>query len=452
MATTTFTGTNSWSNAGSWDNGVPGSGDDAVIDGVCTMDQDGDCATLTINAGDSLDQSTYDLDVVGLTTINGTHTMGTSSNTGLTTAGMTIGSAVDIQDYQTGSIINNSGNYSVGNTASFKNACRGKFTQTGDGNMACKHFKHRWYEFTCNASVTITATDELNLTRVDANKFELNGTIVQAGFLIKIGCGSSGSFIIGANADISGAGNVFVAIQDGATITINKSGTFTKSSGALLTWNSDNSGKTFVGFIRPFGSGVSYSMFNNTGTDEWTVKFHSGTHVTNLLSISSANADIVLDMTNDPNITVNGTFDFSNGSNGFTYTSSAEEWTTAGSINRNITLNGAVLNKLTVNNSTDSIKDTLQGDFSVGTLVLTKGILELKNDATNTITTMQGTGGTLQSDSGGTSATVTLTNASTVSSTFKDITMNAVNKINAKGGTNSGNNKGIVFTDKLSVL
>ena len=81
---------------------------------------------------------------------------------------------------------------------------------------------------------------------------------------------------------------------------------------------------------------------------------------------------------------------------------------------------------------------------------INNGIVEI--DENFTTHSLSGTGGTLRSNIAGTQRTVTAENTGVASNcTFKDINMGSANKVNAKnGGTNNGNNKGIVFTDSFA--
>ena len=79
MATKTFDndgggGDGKWNTAANWDpSGVPGAGDDVVIDADCTLDVNSAAlGTVTVNDTYTLDLDTYDLTSAGTIDINGT--------------------------------------------------------------------------------------------------------------------------------------------------------------------------------------------------------------------------------------------------------------------------------------------------------------------------------------------------------------------------------------------
>jgi hypothetical protein len=111
---------------------------------------------------------------------------------------------------------------------------------------------------------------------------------------------------------------------------------------------------------------------------------------------------------------------------------------------------------------------TTQWDKGTGSITLTGGAANIAMDgqtleavvlncagATKSITenfsvlNFSGSGGVIQSSAAGVQRTITATNTGTASNcTFKDINFGSANRVNAKtGGTNNGNNLGIVFND-----
>jgi hypothetical protein len=91
--TSTFTGIGNWNTAGNWSAGVPTAGVNAIIDGTCTLNVNAACNNLTVNGSRSLNCAGFNLNVNGISAIDGTlsdnNNVGTNTFTGLVTIGAT---------------------------------------------------------------------------------------------------------------------------------------------------------------------------------------------------------------------------------------------------------------------------------------------------------------------------------------------------------------------------
>ena len=169
--------------------------------------------------------------------------------------------------------------------------------------------------------------------------------------------------------------------------------------------------------------------------NSFTWKFYGNNHYCkNFRFDQDDNADMGFENTDNLDINVSENFDLKYGTGTYTLT-----WTKG---------TGSII----FNGSSGTHTFTPDGQ-SLEDIVLNCAGATIELDGDFTTDSLSGSGGTLQSDTPGTERTITATNQGTANNcTFKDIHMNAANKVNAKsGGVNNGNTKGIIFTDTLSM-
>jgi len=401
----------------------PDSDDDVTIVSTnqCTLSANESALSITINASTTLSLATFNLDVGGLTTINGTLIIGASAGTGLTTVGLTANSGSHI-NMQITSKINNSSHLDIYNSSIFTTNYTGSYTQTNSGNYVNRSFLNSWYNFVLNEGATLTFYSATSvLTHLGSNSLIINGTL-NLGSSASIGVSATGIITFGINSDITGAATLLINATIGSTITNNKANAFSftgsisyrNSNTIILAWNFLNV------TIEIRGSSVNCAY-----------RFSSGTLKCKDFTISNNNTgNAVLDCSANPSFEISGNIDLNAGTGVYTTV-----WTKG---TGTITLKGS------------SGTQTLDLDNQVlEDIILDCAGAEKQIVVGGTTDSLSGTGGTLNSSVAGTQRTLICAGTGVCSNvTFKDISVGSANKVNAKNScTNQGNCLGIVFKD-----
>jgi len=230
MANIVSQATGDWDVGATWVGGVaPVLTDSAQIANthVVTQKQHEAIAGIIVDVGGTWDQSTFNNVNSVAVALSGTHIIGVSSDTGLTTNGYTFANAAAVLDLAVGasSKINNSGVYDNTINNSFANSYRGDYTQTASGNYVNSRFSNQWYNFTQNVGAVITLTGTSYMSWTSSNNIILNDTIVGGANILLIGC-DGGTVTLGAGFDITGNGDINLLFATTATIIDNKTGTY----------------------------------------------------------------------------------------------------------------------------------------------------------------------------------------------------------------------------------
>lgn len=408
----------------------PDSDDDVTITSTnqCTLSGNEAAKTVTINASTTLSLATFNLDVSGLTTINGTLIMGNSgAGTGLTTVGLTVNSGSSL-NLQTTSKINNSSNLSIHNSTIFSSNNRGIYTQTADGNYDNVNVNNRFISFTINTGITLILSQSSGQAQIGAASsgiLTINGTIACGTKNIQLNAGSTGQIIIGENGDITGTSSMYFFCIYGATFIFNRltkisfSGTISIISTAINNlvipaWDFSGSDVTIN------GSSSAYDRYISSGTLKCK----------NFVLSNNNNGNVTLNMIENPSLEISGNIDLNAGAG--TYTTLWIKGT------------GTITLKGSSGTQTLDLQNLTIEDIILDCAGATKQII-----LGATIDSLSGTGGTLNSSVAGTQRTLTVGATGVCSNvTFKDISVGSANKVNAKNNcTNLGNNLGIVFKD-----
>ncbi len=377
--------------------------------------------SLTITAG-TLDFNGQTLISSGATSITGTFYDAVGIT--FTSAGITINSGATMNILTT-TVLSCGGNYSCNNSTIFSNNYRGKITLTASGSWANQNANNIYYEFTQNVSVSTTVGTAAYISSVGSNATTINGTLVCGGNTGFIGSSASGSVTFGASSDItSTTGGVYFSLLSGGTYTNSKATAFsatnfqffvaTAANYIIPVWDYSNATLT-LGITTVTGSLIP---------DSGTIKCAA---IAINVSVGLRNLTI-LNSTNNPSWEISGNFSLSNIGGTFAWTRGTGVITFTGSTGT-ITPNSKTLEALVFNCTSAK---SFAGDCS--TLQIT------------------GTQGTVNSTVAGTQRTITVTNITAVTGmTFKDISVGAKDKINAKLGScvSLGNNNGIIFKDRL---
>jgi len=347
--------------------------------------------SITITAG-TLDTQTFSIESIGFTDISGILIMDISAtppstgvNPGLTTNGFTSnsGSTVDLDE---DSDIYNASDFIIHDSEIWANNTRGKYTQTGSGDMANPNNRNMFYEFTINeldgasAPITVTTTDAVQSTSVFSNAFTNNGIInisISNLFFMR---GSATSVItFGVNSDFIDVGTLYCEMIYGATFTNNKSGIFgitgtvrspiVNTDKMLITGRFDN---------------AEYYIWKSTSAG-FTGIFEAGDLYCNDFSVNS-NTTFDMDIncsTNNPSFYISGNIDL-NGDTG-SYTTIWDKGT--GVINlvtgvtattKTLDFNGQLLEDLVVNSSDDTdIKQLSANAGTFDTITVTDGKFDI---------------------------------------------------------------------------
>ncbi len=366
--------------------------------GTCswTKDRVSTTVSLTLTKG-VFDMVTRSLTSTGATNVaNGASLkMGvtTTQNPGLTTAGLTFGGAAGSVDLQTLSKINNSGNLTVSTSGAWLNGFRGSMTQTGTVNYYYNNISNcSWYNFTqASGAITITGANAY-LTDQTSNVTSISGTINLGSYSLLLGAAATGSITFGAGSDMLGNGSLEFKIVSG--------GTFSKQAAA---WTMTGT----VGFVREVNT--SKAGVGNFSNSTYRIRTVAGATLPGTIATDA------------------GTITCAS----FTTSTGTTTTTTVDLVTNNtaVTVSGA----MTIPNY--FLLSFGSGAISLGSLAIT--------------------GSGMQSGLAGTRRTVSVSGAATCSggTTFKDISLGARNKMNAKSGagTNLGNNLGIVFKDLVKI-
>lgn len=429
-----------WNVAGqtTWNEvGIPGAGDNETTNAfkITLQQAEAIIANVISNLGE-LDLSTFNLVGTGLTTINGTLTIGASAGTGLTTVGFkpNAGSSVDLQ---TTSKINNSGNFSVHDSVIWTNNNRGDYIQTASANFSNPNSGNVFYNFKSNLGILITLTNHVYLTDYQSNVTDLQGSFTGTLHLtLFIGSTAAGTVTFGAGCTFDNAMYVNFDILDGATITTNNNTHGTV--GQVVTPARDQCVMPAMDFRNAFvipttstgltcyiGPGdlrakdLAFSAFVPTGT------FDCSKYNPDMYIYRSARWSNVADSNY-----IRGT--------GIIYLVGI-----AGDFDPR----GKTIEEVNVNAS--GVAKTCTSTFVSRKLTMVAGILELLNGNTTTATDFDATGGSLTSSVAGSQAALIVTNNDTAI-----LTGIAVKDIDASGGpivvhngTDGGNNIDVYFIE-----
>ena len=403
--------------------------------GTRTFTGNANISSLSITGG-ILDLSTYDLINSGLTTLtnaNSTLKMGTSSNIGFTTTGITWGVGT-LSDLQQGSKITCSGNWiePVGVVAA--NTYRGTITLSGNGNISKSNANNIFYSFTQNVGVTTTLIGQSYITGIASLTTAINGTFVSTGYNLRFGVSATGNYTVGSNADFQGTSSVlefFTAKPSSGTYTNNRATAFSFAGTVIITiTTSDNCYMPAWDFsnadIMIYGA-ASAGLNRYIGAGTLKCKSLTYTHYLN-------NSFSVNNSTYNPSVLVGGNYIFIPGSGGMTYTKGSGSVTLDGSSGTsNIDIQGKSIGAL-IFNSAGSTRNVLS-DF--------------------TCDSISGTVGTLQSNVAGTPRNITILNNSSITAgSIQDIAKvgpTTTPVLNCKGCTNVSGNSRLVFADKATL-
>lgn len=461
--------------AGSKLTSTPTSSDDVTITrGWCLSTADMAVSSLTVNRASRLDLYTYALTSTGTTIVNGVLGVGVSASTGLTTAGLTLNSGTSLTgaflDMVQTSKFFNSGNFSCSSFTIFTVQNVGDYTQTGNGSYNNPNTSNVWYNFRLNADCMLTQSSNTIITNQSSGTTGLYGTLSRSTYTTTIGAGSA--FTLNASADITGSGNLTLAM----------------TNAAVLNWGRASAISDTGAVIIPSPSSIMKVPAVNLSNNAWvtltpsqnsaaTYRFSSGSFsCKNFYITQPYNQGVTVDLaTNNPSFDVVGYINLKNDSSTYTLTwtkgtgITTLAGTTAGAdiINfQNKSIGAVVINntigslgvkRLTATAVFDSlhiISGTLDSQtYTVtcsGDLTLSSAEAVLKVGSGGvTANSLSGTGGFVQSLTSALRRVVSVANAGVCSGmTFKDISMGSRNKIHAKSAcVNQGNNIGIVFKD-----
>jgi len=433
MAARTFLGTlnSDFNTAANWDGGVslPAAADDLTIAANATLDADETLTygTCTINATRTLNLSTYNFQC-GLMTVNGTLTIGASGGTGLTIAGLDA-NAGSVVNPQTTSLITNSGIWDINNSTIWIVPGRGRLTQTGSSNFTNPANVNTVDRFTQNAGVTSTLTGNCVMSLSGSSGTTIDGTFALGANELVLG-GSSGSLTIGAAADFTGTGILRMNYGIAVTTTWSRTSAISFTGRVRMMANSTATNSAIVADF----SNSDYEYYSINGSAGGTWRTLAGTLKCKYYKVNvTTNFNMTIDnATNNPSFEISEGIDFKLDASTYTltYTRGIGTMTLTGtSGTHNINTRGKTTEAIVLN-CAGSIKEVA---------------------ADMTILSLSGTAGTFRSNSAGTQRVVTVTNTGVASGcTFKDISMGAASRVNAKSsGVNLGNTLGIVFNDTL---
>jgi hypothetical protein len=422
---------------------------------------------ITITLG-IFDFSTYNVTSTAkvLMQSGGTLKGGVSSGTGLT-----INHADGIEwesggkrDWQTGTKINCAGDWTEPTEKISTTNYSGTVRITGDCTMQKASNQNYFYSFRVDVTKTLTAFNNILITAINSLNNEIYGIIAIGGSTLALG--GTGNFTIGVDADITGSGYTSLFLGN-VTWDWQKTTTLSKT-GALriIPSSADNPRNANMFCADVQNCDVTFS--HGSATNNHKVVFDSGTLICRSFTIStnSVMAQYIMDLaTNDPNIIWYGNINLAEH-----VLATVTVWNKG---DGTITFNGTSGTK-TVNLDNQTVEDIVvncsgaitenSSAFTSDKITMQAGTFKLKESVTTTITDFAASGGTLQSASDGTLATINLTNLSgTVqNTTFKDLKVLG-NIIDAKdktvvdgGGANTNTNNGnclgrIFFNDILRI-
>lgn len=234
MATRTFSGTIStaFETAGNWDT-LPIAGDNIIFAANCVLNGNdaniyGTVTYTGVAVSFNIQTYNFNSGVISLSGVDAanraTLTIGASSGTGLTCAGLITGSFTTFSRNANAKVNINTALFIDSGTVITANT--GLLIINGDTSVLCNNTSAYWKTFTLNASCTMTMYGNCYMTNELSTSTVKNGTINVNGYALYIGCLHTGTFSIGANADVIGSGTIYSKIRDGATITMSKTGAF----------------------------------------------------------------------------------------------------------------------------------------------------------------------------------------------------------------------------------
>ena len=407
--------------------------EDIVVNAVNSIYQmitsNGITESFTITAG-TFDINTFQLRVYGATSISGTLDVGVSGYL-VFEGNVTFQSgSVFTATTNLSTLYADGGNLTIPNEKIWSTNNRGYLIVNEDCTIINQYFGNRFWDIEIEVTKTLTCgASPTELSWSGGDDCRIFGTLNMNGNTTWIGArAAGGEFRIGVSGDITGAGILLLRIYKGAAITIDKTSalsmtervTFSGVSTAVIIFvcaNFSNANCTFY-------CDGSNTTFELQGASDFKCVF---------LDCTETNGQsIIINNTNDKNlyteevdltISGGGTFTWNRSATGIWY--------------------------LTGSSGTKTI-DWQELDIEQVYLNCAGAIKELPNDV-NTIS-LDGDGGTLRSTVAATERTITVSATGQADNcTFKDIFMNAAERVNAKtGGVNQGNTKGIVFQDVLA--
>lgn len=345
----------------------PGASDTVVItSGTCTQTGNEACAVLNVDASQTLATATYNLDVSGLTTIAGTHSIGVSAGTGLTTAGITINSGGKC-DWQTTSKINNSSTFTSPNEAWLTSNNRGAYVQTASGTFT-QPYNQSFYSFVISSGTLTTGANTTYLIGPSGSFFTMNSSTTLA---IPVGVVIGGGTItINSGCDITGAGTLtFYGITNYVN---NVVGAFSLTGSAIIIANSSGSGFTFPAWDFSNANIVINGSTINGGTrviSSGTLKCKAFSCVKSVTN----NTYTISNNTNSPSFVISGAVSVDSYC---TWTKGTGTITLFDGTSVNIDLNGASEKEDIIVNCT-GITKTLTSDLSTESLTITAGTLDI---------------------------------------------------------------------------
>lgn len=330
--------------------------------------------SLTLTQG-TFDIQTYNCTSSGLTnvTAGGILTIGTSSGTGLTTAGLTANDTSALS-MQTGSIINNSGNCTLASDATINPLYRGTYTQTGDGNYSAPH-RSIWWSFTVDATKTLTLTG--STTWLWSVSMVLNGAIA-VGAATDDYVYAEDTLTLGANSDFTGSGTLNLVTKNTVTFTNSKSGAFSLTGIANMALGKPTTSGAITGDF----SNADYQISGTTVAKE--IVFLAGTQKSKKFTITNANnfGVTVTNSTNSPSYIWTDDVDFNAGAGSYTTVwtkgTGSITLTTGDATTKTIDFNNQSIEDLIINSTDDSdIKQLVTGSVTTDSLTITDGVFDI---------------------------------------------------------------------------
>lgn len=397
--------------------------------------------SLTITAG-TFDQSTYNI-TTGAVNVTGTHTMGTSSDTGLTCSSF-IGNSGWVRDWQTGSKINCSGDFKCHSTGTYVKA-RGTVVQTGPGTCKNAHPDSSFYSYIQNVGADITLDNDnfiASSSGTTSNYVELNARWILDNKSLQ--AFRVTTLKLGSGFQLEGTG---IFYSDYITTLINDAETVKQTN-----W--------FGTFLPGFpGSAVRYlptlnmPYANYNAIRPSVAVNHSLKPVGNVIckSYYSRNVQVGYTVTLDNsfyngNITVNEDVEVGSATGTHIYIRGTGTYYLRGPSDTFKFFGNAIEN---VSIAAGAKYTEADNGFSCLNLNI-DGELVLAPTATYRVEGTLSGSGVIKSSVPGTQVTIIFDSPQTVTNlSFQDIRTSVVNRINAKAltNTNLGNTNGIVFKD-----
>ena len=173
--------------------------------------------------------------------------------------------------------------------------------------------------------MTVDSSGVCRVISTAGNKAEINGTInINSNVTFVLGVKPTGIFTFGTNSDVTGtSGHLWLTISNGATVNINKSGTFTYSGTVTLAVGSID-----IAGITGDWRNASYRIWKSSD-DNVSCYIEAGTlRINNFYIGSNSTNNMNVDNTNNADIYVYNDVDFDNDVGTFTtaWTRGAGTW------------------------------------------------------------------------------------------------------------------------------